>query len=176
MRTPSPAPTFTACASHGWVGLLLLPFLFSTACKPREVVCKSQAFFQASEPERGAGKAPFSIGRLGPEVKGADLELRPTFITFMSGNRARTGWLARGHVSSYVEMDYLPGERLAHNAGDPSDVHPLERLADGSSERVRLGFRSSTCRDADELAGKVPCRKYGEEELFLVADMPCEQR
>ena len=60
-----------ACSLHVsrlWAWVSLVPLL-AGACKPHDVVCKTERVFQALKPEEGAGVAPFSIERLGPEVK-----------------------------------------------------------------------------------------------------------
>lgn len=150
---------------------MLLALLAFAACKPREVVCESRAFFRAAEPQRGAGAAPFSIDRLGPEVKGAALKEVPLFFVFVDGNRGRLEWMHADLVSSSPVL-YSPEEGLARNPDAAQQVFPMKRLAEGSSERVRLGFRSRACLGED--AG--PCATYGQEELYVVADMPCAQR
>ena len=154
------------------MGASFLVLLAATACKSREVVCEPRAFFRVAEPGRGAGEAPFSIDRLGSEVKGSVLREMPLFLVFVEGNRARLEWMYADLVINYPEAIYSPEEGLARSAGAPGQVFPLKKLVDGSSERVHLGFRSRICAGVDE----GPCLTYGPEEQYLVADMTCTRR
>lgn len=168
---PALSPDRPSC-SPGWVWLTVLLFCHIVGCRPREIVCESQAFFQVPGAERYAGVAPFNIERIGAEVRHGDLEVKPLSLTFVEGNRARTDWMVRGHIPGQADVVYSPAEGVARGLHDQRQVFPMMRLTDSSSSRVRFGFRSSVCLDA----GKGPCQRYGTEELFLVADMPCKQR
>lgn len=176
MKTPARVLGLLHLTRHwvAWPGLVMV--LAVSGCKPRELVCRPEAFFQVITPERGTGTEPFSIEQVGPGVKGVALEAKPTFLALAAGNRGRTEWLFRGHIWGQIDILYSQDEGLARNADDARQVFPLERVAASSTERVHLGFRSQVCLDIGESAGEVPCRNYGVEQLFLVADMPCERR
>ena len=160
-----------------WVLCPALWLLGTSACKPREVVCESRAFYQVLSPEQGAGGTPSSIERLGPEVKRGNIEEVPIFLTFTGGYRARAEWMSLGHIPSYAELLYSPGEGLARNVNAPRDVYPMRRLGAGESEHVWFGFRSAVCSSTDGRADNWPCRYEKEKgKLFLVADMACTRK
>lgn len=147
---------------------VLLTALVAGACKPRDLVCDKASYFQVLQPEEGAGAAPFSIERLGPKLRSADLPKVPGILELKSNNRVRVGWESDDFARD-SDLIFSPSEGLARNVKDPSDVYPMRRFPDGASERVRFGFRSPSCR--------VP-RKYGycpprDDNLFLVAELIC---
>lgn len=98
----------------------------------------------------------------------------PLFITLSDGTHVRSEWLSSGHVASYASLVYSPGEALARGVKNPADVYPMKRLTDGPSERVRLGFRSSICMDAEAVPGNGPCREYSQQQHRFIADMLCK--
>lgn len=163
----------TRHVSHWWTWVPLIPLL-ATGCKPRDMMCEPEAYFKVLEPEQGAGAAPFNIERPGPAVKGYMMKIVPTGVTLTGDNRARTHWLLLGHIYSYGDVIYSPAEGLARGIDDPEIVYPMRRLSNGSSTRVRLGFRAAICRDPD-YAGGVPCHEYSKDEAFFVADMGCKR-
>ena len=129
--------------------------------------------FQALNPDQGAGAAPFSIERLGPEVERTVLERVPGALTLTSDNRATAWWTVLGHVHDYNDLILSPAEGLARNGDDPGDVYPMRRFPDGASERVRFGFRSTACRDPGKRSGLCV---FGNDRLFLVAEMTCHEK
>jgi hypothetical protein len=152
-----------------WVCLALVTLLAS-ACKPHPLLCVTQAVFQPLNPEQDVGAAPFNIDRLGPAVKAGILHNVPDGITLTGRHRARVHWSLLGHIYGYGDLIYSPDEGLARNIDDPKRVYPMRRFSDGTSERVRFGFRSTACRDPTQ--GTVSC-EFGKEQLFLVAEMTC---
>jgi len=158
--------------SRWWAGILLVLSL-AGGCKPRDLVCETKAVFQVSSPEQGTGTAPFSIERLGPEVKLGMLHDLPEFITLKGDNHAETEWVHLGHIAGSSELIFSPAEGLARNIRNPNDVYPMRRFPDSSTERLRFGFRSRTCRDP-KAWGASFC-VFGEEELYLIADMTCHR-
>ena len=93
-------------------------------------------------------------------------------LTLKSDNRARAWWTSLGHISRRNNLIFSPDEGLARNVKHPDDVYPMRRFSDGASERVRFGFRSTTCRDPGRSSAFC---EFGEEELFLVAEMTCHR-
>ena len=163
-----------ACSLHVsrlWAWVSLVPLL-AGACKPHDLVCNTEGVFQALKPEQGAGVAPFSIERLGPEVKLRVLEDVPDGLTLKRDNRMTAWWTVLGHISRHNDLIFSPDEGLARNVKHPDDVYPMRRFTDGASERVRFGFRSTTCRDPGKSSAFCG---FGEEELFLVAEMTCHR-
>ena len=165
--------------SWRWTWVLLVPLL-AGCCKsqksqePRELVCKPIAFFEVLEPERGAGAAPFSIKRFGPEVDEGAVYTSPMYVSYEDDNRGRVEWSTIG-VDLFIDWDdfvYSPAEGLARDVDDPESVYPMRRFFDGKSERVWFGFRSSICREPGAYDDWVFCKRT-KEELFLVADMYC---
>ena len=137
------------------------------------MVCRTEAVFQALNPEQGAGAAPFNIERLGPEVKRSVLHTVPGALTLKSDNRVTGWWTSLGHIHDYNDLIFSPAEGLARNVDDPKDVYPMRRFSDGASERVRFGFRTTACRDPGKHSGLCV---FGDENLFLVADMTCHEK
>jgi hypothetical protein len=116
----------------------------------------------------GAGAAPFSIERLGPEIKSAYLEDMPGNLELRNNNHASVSWRGGDFIAG-SELVFSPSEGLARDVYNPKDVYPMKRFSDGTSERVRFGFRSSSCRSP---------RKFGvcdskDDNLFLAAEMIC---
>ena len=149
----------------GWISLI--PFL-AGGCKPRDLVCDEASYFQVLRPEEGAGVAPFSIERLGPTLRSADLPKVPAIIRLRSNNRVRVGWESDDFARD-SDLIFSPPEGLARNVKDPNDVYPMRRFSVGASERVRFGFRSPSCRVPMEF-GYCPTR---DDNLFLVAELTC---
>jgi len=155
--------------SWWWAGIALAPFL-AGACKPHDLVCENGSYFQLLQPEEGAGVAPFSIERLGPEVKRSELASVPYALTLKSDNRVRVDWKSIGHILGHNDLIFSPAEGLARNVNRPNDVYPMRRVSDGASERVRFGFRSAACR----VPGKgIAFCQLGDDDLFLAAEATC---
>jgi hypothetical protein len=132
-------------------------------------VCEPQSYFQVLQPEEGAGAAPFSIERLGPEMKSAYLAADlPGILTLKSNNRVSMSWRGGDFIVG-SKLIFSPSEGLARDVQDPKYVYPMKRFSDGASERVRFGFRSPTCSTP---------RRFGfcderDDNLFLAAEMTC---
>lgn len=171
MKKPTRAAACGLHLSRWWVWVSLIPVL-AGGCKPRDLVCETKAVFQALNPGQGAGSAPFSIERLGPEVKVRMLERQPLFITLKGDNHGDVEWLLLGHIDAGSDVIYSPAEGLVRDIKHPEHVHPMKRLPGGATERVWLGFRSAVCPDPQ---GSASFCKFGDEELYLVADMTCHR-
>lgn len=155
-------------SSPRWVWVSLIPLL-AGACKPRPLVCESVGYFQVLQPQEGTGVAPFSIERLGPEVKRLSVGQVPSFLTLKSNNRVVVSW----EVVDFLpisELIFSPSEGLARDVKNPDDVYPMRRFSEGTSERVRLGFRAPPCRPRPAFA---ECTPVGDP-LYLAAEMTCQ--
>jgi hypothetical protein len=126
------------------------------------------AYFEVLQPQEGAGVAPFSIERLGPEVKRVSVEHVPGALELKSHNRVRVGWETVGFLP-YSDLIFSPSEGLARDVQDPQHVYPMRRYSVGASERVRFGFRSHACRSPRQFG---VCDMVGDA-LFLAAEMQC---
>jgi len=151
-----------------WPALLALAVL--PACRRSEVECETRAFFRLVEPERKTGAAPFSIDRLGPEVK-ESLSIRPYYVTLKEGNHAEVGWMGFD-LGLDVDYIYSPEEGVARNALNADDVLPMKRLSD---ERLLVGFRSLICVDGIARSHYCMDDRYSKEELPFAADMTCRR-
>ena len=155
-----------------WIPLVTLLAGGCDGCKapgPRQLLCKSVAYYEVLSPEQGAGKAPFSIERLGPQVK--DMEFSMDGLEFTGENRVTADWTI-GDFYGWTDFFYSPEEGLVRDIEDAGIVYPMKLFSDGKSERVRFGFRSKVCRKP--LRGGEPWNcDLTENELFLVADMTC---
>jgi len=154
--------------SQRWAWVSLIPFL-AGACKPRPLVCESVGYFQVLQPQEGAGVAPFSIERLGPEVKPISVGKVPTFLSLKRNNRVIVSWQVVDFLP-ISELIFSPSEELAWNVENPKDVYPMRRFSDGASERVRFGFRAPPCRPRYAFA---VCTPVGDP-LYLAAEMICQ--
>ncbi len=150
-----------------WACVLLTAFL-ADACKPRDLVCDRASYFQVLQPEEGAGVAPFSIERLGPKLRDIDLPKVPGVLELHINNRVRVGWESDDFARD-SDLIFSPSEGVARNVKDPIEVYPMRHFSDGASERVRLGFRSPSCRVPREF-GYCPTK---DDDLFLVAELIC---
>lgn len=170
------SPRATMCGFRlalWWVWGLLVPLLIACPQPPQELVCVPTGIFEVLEPERGVGAAPFSVERLGAEMKGA-LD-KPESITFIrGGTRAIITWRSYGHMYSESEVVYSPSEGLARSPKDPTEVYPIS-FVDGKAHRMRLGYDSKVCRKPDANGGYTFC-KYSEARVPLVADMTCRRQ
>ena len=158
--------------SWAWIPLVTLLAVGCDGCKapgPRVLVCEPIAYYEVLNPEQGAGKAPFSIERLGPQVK--DVKFSINHLEFTGENRVTTYW-SRGHFYGMTDFIYSPDGGLVRAVEDPDIVRPMKLFSDGKSERVRFGFRSQVCRKPLKRGGVWDC-DLTENELFLVADMTC---
>jgi hypothetical protein len=135
---------------------------------PRELVCRSVAYYEVLNPEQGTGKALFSIERLGREVKG--ISRYPDLLVFRD-NRVMIGWML-SDVGLTSDATYSPDEGLLRDVEEPDFVLPVKRFSDGKSERARLGFRSTVCREPNEHGSNYGCA-LTENELVLATDMTC---
>ncbi len=78
-----------------WIPLVTLLAGGCDGCKapgPRERVCEPIAYYEVLNSEQGAGKAPFSIERLGPELKSEQVQRKPDFLSFPRKDRVTAGW------------------------------------------------------------------------------------
>src|SRR5512140_2398453 len=146
-----------------WVWPVLLVMLAGTACKPRERVCYSQRFFRVLEPPPDAGM-PFSIERLGPELKSYELVQQPTTVIFKGDTPVRLEWV-HSDLAGGFQITYSEKEGVARDL-DGKLVFPIKRLSGIFSDRVRLGFRTTYCVGTRF----DPCP---EKEIYAIADMPC---
>jgi hypothetical protein len=144
--------------------------LLAWGCKPRELLCKPVAYYEVLEPERGAGAAPFNIERLGRKIEGSLTKI--DYITLAKDNHMHVGWSAHDFGGEY-EMTFSPAEGLARGIKNHEPTHPMKRLREGWSDRVRFGFRSNVCLSRDEFGTYLLCPR-SKDELFLVADMTCQ--
>lgn len=179
MKKSTRAPAKSHRLSMWWIWVPLISLLV-VGCKPREpreLMCRPTAIFEVLEPEKGAGVAPFSIERLGPQVDSRAVEAVPTGLGFTRGNHARIYWML-GHFSVDTEVLYSPAEGLARRVDHPGDVYPVKRFVDGRVERAQLGFRKKVCLRLEKDETYVFCKpgNYSKDERFLVADMTCERQ
>ena len=151
-----------------WAWVSLIPFL-AGACKPPALECDPVSYFQVLEPREGTGAAPFSIERLGPEVKRYSVEKVPGILELKRNNRVRVSW-RQADFGVYSDLIFSPSEGLAWNVANPKDVYPMRRFSDGKSERVRFGFRAPPCRPRPAFA---ECTPVGDP-LYLAAEMICQ--
>lgn len=154
-------------ASPRWAWVSLVPVL-ACACKSPDLVCEDGAYFQVLQPEEGAGVAPFSIERLGPRLGAADLANVPGILTLTSNNRVIVSWDS-GDLFLDSKLVFSPDEGIARNVRAPDVVYPMRRFSDGTSERVRFGFRSRTCHPPRQFG---ICHQ-GDDDLFLAVEMTC---
>ena len=151
-----------------WSWILLVSFL-AGACKPPKLVCDSVGFFQVLQPQEGAGAAPFSIERLGPEVKRLSVAKVPDILSLKRNNRVSVSWGPAHYVVS-SDLIFSPSEGLARDIRNPENVYPMRRFSEGASERVRFGFRAVPCRPRIPIA---ECTPVGDP-LYLAAEMTCQ--
>ena len=151
-----------------WAWVSLIPFL-AGACKPSPLVCDPVAYFQVLQPQEGAGAAPFSIERLGPEVKRLSVAKVPDILSLKRNNRVSVSW-GPGHYVVSSDLIFSPSEGLARDVRNPKDVYPMKRFSEGASERVRFGFRAPPCRPRSVIA---ECTPVGDP-LYLAAEMTCQ--
>src|SRR5512140_3739062 len=128
-----------------WRTWILLVPLIAVGCygeckrRPaREFVCQTIAYHEVLNPEQGAGEAPFSIERLGPELKEAQIKQRPYRLTFLSETRLSVIWGLGGDFRE-AKATFSPEEGLARSFRDSDIVYPMKRFSDGKLERVRDG-------------------------------------
>jgi hypothetical protein len=160
-----------ACLLHvsrQWAWVSFIPLL-AGACKPRPLVCDAVGFFQVLQPQEGAGVAPFSIERLGPEVKRLSVAKVPDILSLRSNNRVNVSW-GPGDFVETSDLIFSPSEGLARDVQNPENVYPMRRFSDGTSERVRFGFRAPPCRPRRAFA---ECTPVGDP-LYLAAEMTCQ--
>src|SRR5512146_807455 len=103
-----------------WAWVSLIPLL-AGACKPRDVMCEEGSYFQVLQPQEGAGAAPFSIERLGPKMKSADLDQVPGYLILKGNNRVSVSWDSGDFVGG-TELIFSPSEGLARDPKHPDDV------------------------------------------------------
>lgn len=168
MRNRARAVAHLLYVTRRWGWVSLIPLL-AGACKPRPLVCDAVGFFQVLQPQEGAGAAPFSIERLGPEVKRLSVAKVPDILSLKRNNRVSISW-GPGDFIETSNLIFSPSEGLAWNVENPKDVYPMRRFSDGKSERVRFGFRAPPCRPRPAFA---ECTPVGDP-LFLAAEMTCQ--
>ena len=151
-----------------WAWVSLIPFL-AGACKPRPLECDPVGYFQVLQPQEGAGAAPFSIERLGPEVKPITVQKVSGILVLKRNNRVRVSWRV-SHFFESSDLVFSPSEGLARDVRNPKDVYPMKRFSKGASERVRFGFRGVPCRPRIAIA---ECTPVGDP-LYLAAEMTCQ--
>jgi hypothetical protein len=154
--------------SPRWAWVSLIPFL-AGACKSPTLECDPVSYFQVLQPQEGAGVAPFSIERPGPEVKRYSVARVPGILTLKSNNRVNVSW-RQGDSFESSDLIFSPSEDLARDVKNPEDVYPMRRFSDGKSERVRFGFRAPPCRPRPAFA---ECTPVGDP-LYLAAEMTCQ--
>ncbi len=149
-----------------WVPLVSL---LAAACS-RDLVCENARYFHVPEPNAVVpGIAPFSIERLGPEVKSTDVEGVPVALRLKRGTRVAVDWGQQGHVYGRKELIFSPGDGIAEYVDEAlqEEVFPMKRFTEGALERVRFGFRSRDCPGGS-------CTN-ANPRLFLVAEMSCHR-
>ena len=150
-----------------WIPLVLL---LASACESRDLVCEQARYFQVLKPDFLVRAAPFSIERLGAEVKSTDLERVPDALRLKSGNRVVVDWKSHGRVIGHSDLIFSPDDELAKSTSPdtPEDVYPMRHSPRRAIERVRFGFRALKCPDPDS------CTK-ATEPLLLAAEMACHR-
>ncbi len=141
----------------------------ASACESRDLVCEHGTYFQVLKPEEGGGNAPFSVERLGPEMKSSDLDGVPAALRLKSRNRVIVDWESYGHVSGHSNLIFWPLDGFAQNEHpDIDDYYPMLRFSDGALERVRFGFRPFWCPDPDACITT-------KERLYVAAELTCHR-
>lgn len=165
-RTRSVARFGYISSRWAWVPLILF---LAGACKPPALECDPVSYFQVLEPQEGTGAAPFSIERLGPEVKPVTVQKVPGILVLKKNNRVRVSWRELDFFES-SDLVFSPSEGLARDVRNPEDVYPMRRFSDGGTDRVRFGFRAPPCRPRLAFA---ECTSVGAP-LYLAAEMTCQ--
>jgi hypothetical protein len=139
------------------------------ACESRDLLCEDAVYFQVLQPDEGGGTAPFSIERLGPEVKSSDFDGVPAALRLTSRNRAVVDWESYGLIVGSSNLIFWPIDGFAQNAHpDIDDFYPMKHFTDGALERVRFGFRPHWCPDPDACLTTKP-------RLYVAAELTCHR-
>lgn len=146
-----------------------LCLILLVGCK-RETSCEAISYFKPNRPQKSFSAGFPERGALDPEISASELANRPTDLLLLDDARLLSAWLAYGHAGSGFELRFYPEEGLARAPELRNHEYPMAKQSKTLSERFRLGFYSRICRD-----GLSKCQDPSEE-VFLIADMPCQGR
>ena len=144
----------------------LLALSAVAGCKQRVTTCEKPSYFR-----RIAPATSFATAARGPEVKREEILVRPEHAVFKDGRHVTLGFRLYGHTSLYADLVFLHAVEEARPEKGTGTTYPMARIADGSQERLRIGFRSALCSDEEFKTSF--CLKHSGGEVDLLAEMTC---
>lgn len=150
---------------------LLIPLVLAQCgCRSRPAHCETGWYARLEGAPRDVTGLHLDAGSPGEIVSGSYIQRRPLAVDFLDSRHVRIDWLDFGHIGTTTEAEFsgTSGEATAPNIGEKY----LLALLPGNAFRLRLGFSSPYCSDANAVQQGSYCTKYGPQEYFI-ADLYC---